>query len=141
MRLSPPIVANGPCKLRRVRLGNTTFDNMTTLIRGLHSLASLAAPQRLGLLSFGVAALIASATCVAQPIDLDVGFGTGGTVYAPNDAPGSNNRDRTVALFPIDTASYAVVAETANASGGVSPTFIRLTRQRRETGLHCRCAQ
>ena len=99
----------------------------TALTDGRRCIASLAGPTRRGLLSLGVAALIASATCAAEPIDLDVGFGLNGTVYAPNDAPSSNNRDRTVAVFPIDLGDYIVVAETANAFGGVSPTFVRVT--------------
>lgn len=101
----------------------------------LAAMPSLASPiatesnalKRRGLLSLVVAALIASATCAAEPIDVDGGFGLNGTIYAPNDAPGSNNRDRTVAVFPIDIGDYIVVAETANASGGVSPTFVRVT--------------
>ena len=100
---------------------------MAALTDGFRRIASLAGPKRLGLHSLGVAALIASAACAAEPIDLDVGFGLNGTVYAPNDAPGSNNQDRTVAIFPIDFGDYIVVAETANASGGVSPTFVRVT--------------
>ncbi|MBK8284450.1 MAG: hypothetical protein IPK97_05965 [Ahniella sp.] len=74
-----------------------------------------------------VASLVISAAVRAQPIDLDVGFGANGTVYAPVDAPNSTNRDRTVAVFPIDFADYLVVVESANASGGVSPTFVRVT--------------
>lgn len=70
--------------------------------------------------------LSAPAALASEPLDLDVGFGANGALYLPVDTANSNARDRTVAVFPIGSAEYIVVAETGNASGGVSPTFIRV---------------
>ncbi|MBK8284449.1 MAG: hypothetical protein IPK97_05960 [Ahniella sp.] len=99
----------------------------TALTRESRRVAAAAKSRRFVLLTLGLACWVAGAAAAAEPIDLDTGFGGNGVLYAPVDAPNSTSRDRTVAVYQDGSAAYVVVAETANASGGYSPTFIRLT--------------
>lgn len=90
----------------------------------MHNLSLEPAVRILPILS---ASLFAMSAPASEPLDIDVGFGGGGAIYLPVDTPNSSARDRTVAVFPFGSSEYMVIAETANATGGVSPTFIRVS--------------
>ncbi len=113
--------------MRPVESSLPAAQHISVQARRMIRSAAFSGIERFRSLALCFTGLLVCGPSVAETIDLDVGFGASGVVYAPNDAPNSNNRDRTVAVFPDGSADYIIVAETANASGGYSPTFIRVT--------------